>query len=212
MNKTDAYKFLCRVAEGIATMFGKSCETVVQEYKDHEIETLAIFNGHVSGRKAGSTRSIYGNDVLAEDFDYSKLSQDSSNQLVRLSNGRLIKSSSFHLRGDDFSYILGINFDISVMNQIINFTEDFVQTNSDLFSSFQIQKELSLSSLFEDALSVINKPIHTFQKADRQLLLQILAEKNYFSLAKCVPFLSEKLNISKYTIYKDLNELGISSK
>ncbi len=211
MNKTDAYEFLCRTAHGISIMFGKSCETVVQEYKDHEIETLAIFNGHVSGRKAGSTQSIYGDDVLADDFDFTKLSQDSSNQLVRLSNGRLIKSSSYHLRGDDFSYILGINFDISVMDQILSFTEDFVQTNSDLLSSLQVRKEISLSSLFEEALTVINKPLHSFRKADRQLLIRILAEKNYFSLAKCVPFLSEKLGISKYTIYKDLNELGISS-
>ena len=106
MNKTNAYDFLCRSAEGIAKMFGKYCEAVVQEVVGQEIEVVAIYNGHVSGRKVGSTRSIYGDDVSADDFDFSKLSQDSSNQLVTLSNGKVIKSSSYYLRGTDFTYIL----------------------------------------------------------------------------------------------------------
>ena len=210
MNKVEAYEFLCRTAEGIAKMFGQCCETVVQEYRDNEIETLCIFNGHVSGRSKGSTRSIYGNDVLENDFDFSKLANDSSNHLVRLSNGKLIKSSSYHLCCDNYDFILGINFDISIITQLHNFSNDFMQTNSDLLSSLQIKKENSLSSLFEEALAIINKPVYLLRKEDRQHLIQILSQKNYFSLSKCIPFLSENLKVSKFTIYKDLNELGLS--
>lgn len=210
MNKTNAYDFLCRSAEGIAKMFGKYCETVVQEVVGQEIEVVAIYNGHVSGRKVGSTRSIYGDDVSADDFDFSKLSQDSSNQLVTLSDGKVIKSSSYYLRGTDFTYILGINYDITLMEQIRNYAEDISLTDSDFLGSLQVKKENSLQALYEDALSVINKPVRVFRKADRQTLIRLLNEKNFFGLAKCIPFLSEKLNTSKYTIYKDLNELGIT--
>ena len=135
MNKTNAYDFLCRSAEGIAKMFGKYCETVVQEVVGQEIEVVAIYNGHVSGRKVGSTRSIYGDDVSADDFDFSMLSQDSSNQLVTLSNGRVIKSSSYYLRGTDFTYILGINYDITLMEQIRNYAEGH-QSDRKRFSWF----------------------------------------------------------------------------
>ena len=31
MDKEQAFEFLCRAAEGISKMFGKYCETVVQE-------------------------------------------------------------------------------------------------------------------------------------------------------------------------------------
>ena len=151
MNKTNAYDFLCRSAEGIAKMFGKYCETVVQEVVGQEIEVVAIYNGHVSGRKVGSTRSIYGDDL-----DFSMLSQDSSNQLVTLSNGRVIKSSSYYLRGTDFTYILGINYDITLMEQIRNYAEDISLTESDFLGSLQVKKENSLQALYEDALSVIN--------------------------------------------------------
>lgn len=212
MNKTNAFDFLCRSAEGIAKMFGKYCETVVQEVIGQEIRIVAIYNGHVSGRKVGSTRSIYGDDVSADDFDFSKLSQDSSNQLVTLSNGKVIKSSSYYLRGADFTYILGINYDITLMEQIRNYAEDVSQTESDFLGSLQVKKENSLDALYEEALVMVNKPAQSFRKADRQTLIRLLNEKNFFGLSKCIPFLSEKLDVSKYTIYKDLNELEITSQ
>lgn len=212
MNKTNAFDFLCRSAEGIAKMFGKYCETVVQEVIGQEIRIVAIYNGHVSGRKVGSTRSIYGDDVSADDFDFSKLSQDSSNQLVTLSNGKVIKSSSYYLRGADFTYILGINYDITLMEQIRNYAEDVSQTESDFLGSLQVKKKNSLDALYEEALVMVNKPAQSFRKADRQTLIRLLNEKNFFGLSKCIPFLSEKLDVSKYTIYKDLNELEITSQ
>lgn len=212
MNKTNEYDFLCRSAEGIAKMFGKYCETVVQEVVGQEIRVVAIYNGHVSGRKVGSTRSIYGDDVSADDFDFSKLSQDCSNQLVTLSNGKVIKSSSYYLRGDDFTYILGINYDITLVEQIRNYAEDISQTESDFLGSLQVKKENSLDALYEEALFKLNKPVRAFRKTDRQTLIRLLNEKNFFGLAKCIPFLSEKLHVSKYTIYKDLNELNITNQ
>ena len=36
----------------------------------------------------------------------------------------------------------------------------------------------------------------------------MLYEVITFQMQKSVPSLSEKLNVSKYTIYKDLNEIG----
>ena len=39
MDKTNAYDFLCRSAEGIAKMFGKYCETVVQEVIGQEMQS-----------------------------------------------------------------------------------------------------------------------------------------------------------------------------
>ncbi|MBS6458091.1 MAG: PAS domain-containing protein [Firmicutes bacterium] len=152
-----------------------------------EIEVVAIYNGHVSGRTVGSTRSIYGDDVSADDFDFSKLSQDSSNQLVTLSNGKVIKSSSYYLRGVDFTYILGINYDITLMKQIRNYAEDISQTESDFLGSLQVKKENSLAALYEDALSVINKPVRVFRKADRQTLIRLLNEKNFFGLDSTSP-------------------------
>ena len=60
MRQEEAFEFLCRLAQGIASMFGDSCETVVHEMEGERMKNLVIFHGHVSGRRAGSTLSIYG--------------------------------------------------------------------------------------------------------------------------------------------------------
>ena len=53
MRQEEAFEFLCRLAQGIASMFGDSCETVVHEMEGERMKNLVIFNGHVSGRSAG---------------------------------------------------------------------------------------------------------------------------------------------------------------
>lgn len=210
MDKNEAFAFLYRIAEGISRMFGTYCETVVQEVSTEAgIRTIAIFNGHVSGRKEGSTESIYGNDISPESFVSSRLSSDNTNQLVQLSNGKVVKSSSYYLRGEDYSYVLGINYDISIMQQLENFAADFNKSDDNLLNTLQGTSDNSLSTVFESAMKIVNKPIHKMKKADRLFLIQLLDKQQYFSLRKSIPYLSEMLGVSMYTIYKDLQELGL---
>lgn len=80
MRQEEAFEFLCRLAQGIASMFGDSCETVVHEMEGERMKNLVIFNGHVSGRSAGSTLSIYGRDTIQDDPEGTSLDQDFLNQ------------------------------------------------------------------------------------------------------------------------------------
>ncbi len=100
MRQEEAFEFLCRLAQGIASMFGDSCETVVHEMEGERMKNLVIFNGHVSGRSAGSTLSIYGRDTIQDDPEGTSLDQDFLNQMVVTPSGKNIKSSTFHLRGE----------------------------------------------------------------------------------------------------------------
>ena len=56
MRQEEAFEFLCRLAQGIASMFGDSCETVVHEMEGERMKNLVIFHGHVSGRRARAPR------------------------------------------------------------------------------------------------------------------------------------------------------------
>ena len=109
MRQEEAFEFLCRLAQGIASMFGDSCETVVHEMEGERMKNLVIFHGHVSGRRAGSTLSIYGRDTIQDDPEGTSLDQDFLNQMVVTPSGKNIKSSTFHLRGEGYHYALGIN-------------------------------------------------------------------------------------------------------
>ena len=58
MTKAELFTVLDSVAKGIADTFGSNCETLIHDLDVLEHPILAIYNGHVTGRKAGSTTSI----------------------------------------------------------------------------------------------------------------------------------------------------------
>ena len=55
MNRDEAFEFLDRTARGIAETFGSNCETLVHDMSIPSHPILVIYNGHISGRSAGST-------------------------------------------------------------------------------------------------------------------------------------------------------------
>ena len=69
---------------------------------------LSIYNGHVSGREVGSTLDILG---TARELDPEARSSDQVNLYATTPSGQQIKSSTFHLIGEDYNLALGINFD-----------------------------------------------------------------------------------------------------
>ena len=182
MRQEEAFEFLCRLAQGIASMFGDSCETVVHEMEGERMKNLVIFNGHVSGRSAGSTLSIYGRDTIQDDPEGTSLDQDFLNQMVVTPSGKNIKSSTFHLRGEGYHYALGINYDVSV-------------DRSDL------------DAIFDACQAKLDKPMSQMRKGDRMALVALLKEKGIFHLQRSVPYVAERMGVSKYTIYNYLNEL-----
>lgn len=192
-------------------MFGNNCETVIQELIDEEFYTIAIFNGHVSGRETMSTQGILGGKLNSDEIDYDKVLSGVFNQLVVHPSGKKIKSSSFPLKGEDYFYILGINYDITILENINFFINNFISFDGDLFSTLHQEKDNSLEHILDSCLQVMNGNISTMKKEERVVLIKMLYEHNFFKIQKSVPFLSEKLGVSKYTIYKDLNEIGAPS-
>ncbi len=208
MKKKEAYDFLCRLAEGIAIMFGKNCETVIHEVKDGKLWTIKSFNGHVSGRKAMTTQGILGGTLADEDIAYDMLVTDACNQLVVHPSGKLIKSSTFFLKGADYTYALGINYDITVMNQMGNILDSLTQSNASLSNTLTGKNETSgMEGILQECLKIINRPVEKMNKEDRINLIRLLDERKYFDMHKSVPYLAEQIAVSKYSIYKYLKEL-----
>lgn len=210
MDREEALDFLCRMAQAIAAMLGSTCEVLVHEMQRTSLTTVAIFNGHVSGRGVGSTLSIYGNDTTMDndgDFD---LQADYVNQLVALPSGKQVKSTTVHMQGADFHYALGINYDITVMAQMRHLLDALTSAEGELYTSLTGEAQPGIETLFDACLEVINKPVEHMKKADRTAMVRLLQEKGAFRMQKSVPYVAGRLGVSKYTIYNYLNELGES--
>ena len=203
MNKKEALEFLDRLAKGISEMFGSNCETLVHDMSVPKHPIVVIYNGHVTNRKAGSTEDVYGD--LAK-YKSSYLEGDFINHLAVYKSGKFIKSTTFHLKGEDYHYALGINYDFTHMREFSNVLENFMKVESDLQSAISEAGENKLSSIFDSCLEAVGKPIERMNKSDRLRLISLLKREKAFDFSKAVPYVSSRRNLSRYTIYKYIKE------
>ena len=208
MNRDEAFEFLDRTAKGIAETFGSSCETLGHDMSIATHPMLSIYNGHVSGRTVGSTMDILGNDTqLNEDG----LKTDFVNLYATTPTGQQIKSSTFHMIGEDYNLALGINFDYSSLIYANRILVDLMSADADLKSAMWHSGDNRLGEIFDECLTAVGKPISALNKADRLKIIALLNQRDAFSFRKSVPFISQRLGVSRYTIYKYLSELAEGS-
>jgi len=209
MTRDEAFEFLDRTARGIAEMFGSSCETLVHDMTVPSHPILSIYNGHVSGRSVGSTMDILG---AGWTLDEQARISDQVNLFATTPSGQQIKSSTFHLIGEDYNLALGINFDFSSLVFANRILVDLMSAQSDLQSAlWQSGDSRQLEAIFEECLNSVGKPVTALTKTDRIKVVTLLAQKDAFSFKKAVPFVAQRLQVSRYTIYKYLGELAQES-
>ena len=208
MNREEALEFLDRTARGIAEMFGSSCETLVHDMGDPKHPILSIYNGHVSGRSVGSTMDILG---TAKELDATALVTDFVNLAATTPSGRQIKSSTFHLIGEGYNLALGINFDYTSLAYANRTLVDLMNAEADLQSAMWQGGDGRLADIFDECLAAVGKPVSELNKKDRMKVIALLDQKNAFSFRKSVPFVSRRLQVSRYTVYKYLGELAENS-
>ena len=206
VTRDEAFEFLDRTARGIAEMFGPACETLVQDMGDTTHPILSIYNGQVSGREVGSTQDILGSDKV---LDAATLSNDFVNLYATTPSGAQVKSSTFHLVGEDFDLALGIDFDFTSLVFANRTLMGLMSADADLQSAMWTGGSGQLYQIFEECLSALGKPVEELNKKERMKLVALMDQKNAFSFRKSVPFVASRLRVSRYTVYKYLDELAL---
>lgn len=204
MTREDAFDFLDRIARGLAEMFGASCETLVHDMDAPGHPILSIYNGHVSGRTVGSTMDILG---TTRELNEEAVSSDLVNLFAPTPSGKQVKSSTFYISGEGYSLGLGINFDFTSLVFANHILMDLMSADADLQSALW-QGDSGMAELFRECLASVGKPVHTLTKKDRMKIIRLLNQKNAFSYRRSVPFVAKHLQVSRYTIYKYLDELS----
>ena len=210
MTRDEAFEFLDRTARGIAEMFGSSCETLVHDMGVPTHPILSIYNGHVSGREVGSTMDIMG---IGLELDEQAATTDQVNLAAVTPDGRQTKSSTFHMIGEGYNLALGINFDYTSLVFANRILTDLMSSGSDLRSAlWQPGDARQLGELFDQCAAEIGKPTEAFGKPDRLRLITLLRQRDAFSYRKSVPYVAERLGVSRYTVYKYLDEAAESGE
>jgi predicted transcriptional regulator YheO len=205
VNREEALNFLNRLSEGLSKTFGRSCETVIHDMNNKKNSIISINNGHVTGRSIGDGLDLLGTHKEVNDF---LDGIDLVNCAGRTSTGSLIKSSTFHMFGDDYHFAFGINFDYTYLSLAETTIKELTGVGESLEETMMDLGENKLKTIFNDCLKTVGKPVPMMSKSDRLRIIRLLRDKNAFSFQKSIPMISEELMISRYTLYNYLKEIS----
>ena len=206
MTRQEAIDLLDRIAKGIAEMFGSNCETVVNDLADPLHPILVIYNGHVSGREVGSTLDVTG---VEQDLC---LDSDVLNLLAVTPSGQQTKSSTFSVKGEGYHLGLGINYDFTPLTYVNRVLLDLMHTEVDFHSALYRSRDTGIGELFDTAILRVGKPIREMNKGDRLRVVELLKNMDAFSYRRAVPFVATHLGVSRYTVYKYLDEVAAKER
>ena len=210
MNREEMLAFLKNEAQGIAKMFGPNCETIVHDMTRPGHPILAIYNGTVTGREIGSTADIFGDIGDYDETVYFK--KDYTNQLVLSRDGRTLKSSTFNVVGEDYHFALGINMDITHMVRATQMLSEMSATSGELQQTLMQDARSQLEELLRECVSAVGKDTAQMKKTDRMRIIRMLYKRRAFTYQKSVAIVAERLNVSRYTVYKYMHELEEAEK
>ena len=205
MENEEMFNNLCQIARMIAETFGPGCETVVHDCDRYENFIAAIYNGHVSGRKRGDCVYITGEPIPEEAFQNIDPGTDYMNCEVITTGGKTIKSSTVYFQGEDYHFGLGVNFDVSQYVAMRDALDKLVLTSTNLEE--ELHSRQSLNQILNECVGSVGVPVERMGKYDRMRVVRMLRERDVFRIQKAVPYVAERLGISRFTVYNYLREL-----
>lgn len=208
-------EFLKQLAHGLAIQFGSSCEIVIHDLtqKDLDNSIVHIENGHVSNRHTGDGPSgIVLETLSSAPGDI----QDKLSYLTRTEDGRILKSSTLYIRDDDgrIMYIFSINYDITALLSAETAIRSLVQTEEEASEKKDagVPQTIThnvtelLDQLIEQAIARVGKPVALMTKDDKVAVVQYLNNAGAFLITKSGDKVSSLLGISKFTLYSYMDK------
>lgn len=206
---TDNLALLSDIAQCIAMQFGENCEVVLHDLTLPYNQTIvAIWNGHVTGRKIGDGGTNAGLEILkgsvAPDDQYSYINT--------LPNGKVLRSSSKYFR-DEYGKVNGslcINLDITDLlrceNALHLLTTPQATSTREVPEFFIGNIDNLLEQMMNEAVMITGKTISELTKDEKVHIVQSLEQKGFFLIKKSAEKLADFLGMSRYSIYNYLNE------
>lgn len=206
---SDNLNLLSDIAKCIAMQFGENCEVVLHDLTlPYDQTIVAIWNGHVTGRKVGDGGTNAGLEILkgstAPDDQYSYVNATPT--------GRILRSSSKYFR-DEYGKVNGslcINLDITDMIKCENTLRSFTGSGSSALTQtpelFVGNVDELLEIMMKEAVSMTGKSVGNLTKEEKVVVVHNLDGKGFFLIKKAAEKLADFLGLSRYSIYNYLNE------
>lgn len=206
---TDNLNLLSDIAKCIAMQFGENCEVVLHDLTLPYNKTIvAIWNGHVTGRKIGDGGTNAGLEILKGSVS----PDDQYSYINTLPDGKILRSSSKYFR-DEYGKVNGsmcINLDITDLirceqnlHALTTPSEPSLPNAPEFFIG---NVDALLEQMMNEAVRMTGKSIKDLTKEEKVRIVHSLDYKGFFLIKKSAEKLADFLGLSRYSIYNYLNE------
>lgn len=204
---SENFELLCEIGECIAQQFGSDCEVVLHDLtRAYDNTIVAIWNGHVTGRKVGGGGTNAGLSILRG----TSRPADQYHYINKTKEGHILRSSSKYFRDSEGNVVgsLCINYDISDFVTAQHALKKFVGQDEEVMKRevFTSNIDELLESMMYDAVAATGKTLEKLEKEDKVAVVKYLDGKGAFLIKKSAERVADFLGISRFTIYNYLNE------
>jgi len=208
----DTYK---RLVKMLAVQYGSKSEIILHDLTSgYESTIIAIENNHLTGRQVGDCGSNLGLEVLRQ--GYKSETSDTFGYLIHLKDGRILRSSSMYFYDENgvIEGCLCINTDITEMKTLSNYYNELV-ISADLDreapeETFAKNVGELVDFFIEKFNQQRNTPQASFDKPERLEAIKYFDSKGVFLISKSTNKICKYLDISKGTLYTDLEAVRSS--
>ena len=145
---------LKQLARGLAEQFGSNCEIVIHDLSKEHIDNsiVHIENGQVTGRKLGGSPSNIVIEALQKNPNELK---DQYAYLTRTDNGRILKSTTIYIRGNDDKprYVFAINYDITNLLALESTIKSITTTGDDVNADQPTPIPMDVNQLLDELIA-----------------------------------------------------------
>jgi len=207
---TDNIIFLSDIAKCIAMQFGKNCEVVLHDLTIPNNKTIiAIWNGHITGRKIGDSITNAGLQILKNSVS----PEDHYHYINTTPGGKILCSSIKYFKDEDgkVNGCLCINLDITYLIHCHESLQLFIYPDKELPSRSSSELFISninclMEDMINDAILSTGKKIKDLTRENKVDIVKSLNKKGFFQIKKSTETLANFLGLSRYSIYNYINE------
>lgn len=195
-----------RIAEVLGKMFAPYLEVIVHDLRMPVQSIIAIYNGHITGRKVGGPTT---------DLGFRRVEGGVPDLIINYKNkndrGLSLKSSSLAIRNQKGELIgsLCLNLNMSVFQEIGNVINKLMETEinpfiygQEVFHSKTPEDEI-VEAINEIALNYSMNAIN-LSRDDKIRIISELYQRKDFNKKSAVSIVAKNLKLSNPTVYKYL--------
>lgn len=208
---------LCGTADGIAKIFGESCEVVIHSLEDLRHSAIKIVNGHVTGRQIGSPLTDLGVEMITK---ANTITSDVIGPYYnRTDKGKLLKSVTVLVRNPRQKLIgfFCINIDLSAA--VLQFPAKVFSPQGKIESSSEVTDQLTehfpsnVQNLISEIFKLVSRGVNEDKKISNterhRMVVSELYKRGIFNIKGAVDFVAGELGVSRYTVYNHVREAKV---